>query len=37
MESISSIDRDLSPEEMDIMQKVQDERPVVTLELGGVR
>lgn len=23
MESISSIDRDLSPEEMDIMQKVQ--------------
>lgn len=24
MESISSIDRDLSPEEIDIMQKVQD-------------
>lgn len=29
MESISSIDRDLSPEEMDIMQKVQDETPIM--------
>lgn len=36
MESISSIDRDLSPEEIDIMQKVQDETPItIIFKLGG--
>lgn len=35
MESISSIDRDLSPEEIDIMQKVQDETPItIIFKLG---
>lgn len=38
MESISSIDRDLSPEEIDIMQKVEDETPtMITFKLGGIR